>query len=95
MDNIDIGSCYTKCNGLYSALDSNRLYCKKGCDADEETLDLCRKDKCTEVCIRRELGEGKDKKASWTSFFSRAPKDSVACMEACYSGCFHRVPEDD
>ena len=77
-----------------SAFESNRIYFKKGCDADEDTLDACRKENCSELCIRQELGEDGDKKAWWTSYFSRAPKDADKCMEACYNGWFHREPED-
>ena len=37
--NIDVGPCYKKCNELFSLTEATmRIYCKKGCDADEETL---------------------------------------------------------
>lgn len=37
--NFNIGECYKKCNDHYSFTNvSERLFCKKGCDADEETL---------------------------------------------------------
>lgn len=37
--NINIGECYKKCNEVYSLTQaSERLFCKKGCDADEETM---------------------------------------------------------
>lgn len=52
-------------------------------------------EKCTEVCIKKELGDDDNKKAGWTRFFSRAPTDSDACIEACYYGCLQRVKEDD
>ena len=32
------GDCYKKCNDKFSAFDSSRIYCKKGCDSDEENL---------------------------------------------------------
>lgn len=57
MNWFDIGKCYTKCNEEYKAIDTNRIYCKKGCDADEDSLKECWEAKCSEVCIREELGE--------------------------------------
>ena len=30
--------CYKKCNKKYSVTNSQRGYCKKGCDSEEETL---------------------------------------------------------
>lgn len=94
---FDPGNCYKLCNQDYSAVDNNRLYCKKGCDADGEeqpTIELCRSEKCTEVCIRRELGEDESKLGSWSKYFSRAPTDADSCIEACYKGCLWREPEE-
>lgn len=52
-------------------------------------------EKCTELCIKKELGDDENKKASWTMYFSRAPINSDSCIEACYLGCVNRVKEDD
>ena len=52
-------------------------------------------EKCTELCIKKELGDDDNKKASWTMYFSRAPINSDSCIEACYHGCVNRVKEDD
>ena len=30
--------CYTSCNNKFKAVDSTRLYCKKGCDTEEDTI---------------------------------------------------------
>lgn len=31
----------------------------------------------------------------WSKYFSRAPNDPEKCIEACYYGCYERVPDDD
>lgn len=59
-----LGKCFTACNDKYAALDPNRLYCKKGCSADEEQLDACKNGKCDEVCFRKALGEDESKMGS-------------------------------
>ena len=91
---MDPGNCYKLCNEKYGAMNANRLYCKKGCDAEEETLQACREEKCSELCIKRELGEDDEKKGKWTRYFSRAPKNSDTCMEACFYGCTNRHPDE-
>ena len=30
--------CYSMCNKNYKSMDPKRLFCKKGCDSDEDTL---------------------------------------------------------
>jgi hypothetical protein len=50
---------------------------------------------CADLCIKKELGDDDNKKASWTMYFSRAPNNSDACISACYFGCMNRVPDDD
>lgn len=30
--------CYTSCNKKYGSFDPKRLFCKKGCDSDEDSL---------------------------------------------------------
>lgn len=30
--------CYSICNKKYGGFDPKRIFCKKGCDSDEETL---------------------------------------------------------
>ena len=93
---MNIGECYKNCNGEYSLTQADmRLFCKKGCDADEDTLELCKMEKCSELCIKKELGEDDNKKAAWTMYFSRAPINSDKCISACYFGCMNRVKEDD
>lgn len=51
-------------------------------------------EKCTELCIKKELGEDDNKKGSWTMLFSRAPVNSDKCIEACYFGCLNRVKDE-
>jgi hypothetical protein len=37
--NFNIGECYKKCNTEFSVTKpAERIFCKKGCDADEDTL---------------------------------------------------------
>lgn len=31
-------NCYEVCNSKYSAMQPERLFCKKGCDSDEDTM---------------------------------------------------------
>jgi hypothetical protein len=50
-------------------------------------------EKCTELCIKKELGDDDNKKASWTMLFSRAPVNSDNCIEACYYGCLNRAKD--
>lgn len=52
-------------------------------------------EKCTELCIKKELGEDENKKAGWTMYLSRAPLNSDKCITACYFGCINRVQDDD
>ena len=36
---FNVGECYKKCNTKYPVSSPvERIFCKKGCDADEETL---------------------------------------------------------
>ena len=91
---MSANECYSSCNSKYGAFDSTRLYCKKGCDSEDETLNECKKETCGKVCIKSELGED-EKLGSWSSFFARAPKDSDECFSACYHGCNFKEDEDD
>jgi hypothetical protein len=69
------------CNNLFGATDPGRLFCKKGCDADEETLAECKDEFCFSLCVKEELGEDDDKKGGWTKWFARAPGTSTS--EGC------------
>lgn len=33
--------CYTICNKKYGGMDPKRIFCKKGCDSDEDKLFFC------------------------------------------------------
>lgn len=55
----------------------------------------CKLENCTDLCIKKELGEDENKKGKWTMLFARAPMDSDLCINACYYGCNNRVPDDD
>ena len=73
-----------------------RLYCKKGCDADDvDNIQECKDEFCGSLCIKDALGEDDDKKGKWTTLFARAPMDSDQCLSACYTGCQNMVQDDD
>mmetsp|Transcript_3152 Transcript_3152/g.6521 ORF Transcript_3152/g.6521 Transcript_3152/m.6521 type:complete len:98 (-) Transcript_3152:46-339(-) len=95
---FSIGVCYEACNSHYSAVDPNRLYCKKACDSDED-FKACKNDFCQGMCVKQELGEEDQKQAGWTKWFARAPgaQTSEACLAACYYGCSQKEEdaEDD
>ena len=35
---------------------------------------------CTDLCIKKELGEDEDKKPKWTMLFSRAPRIVICAL---------------
>lgn len=74
---------------------SMRLYCKKGCDGDGDSIAECKTEFCDSLCIKDELGEDNDKKGAWTTIFARAPMQSDKCLEACIAGCGMKEEEDD
>lgn len=69
--------CYDYCNTTFDISNpSQRLFCKKGCDGDGDDMQECKRDFCSGLCIKDELGEDEDKKGKWTTYFARAPMDS-------------------
>lgn len=52
-------------------------------------------EKCSDLCIKKELGDDDKKLGSWSAIFSRAPVNSDKCLEACYYGCLNRVKDND
>ena len=56
--------------------------------------ELCKMEMCSDLCIKKELGEDENKKPGWTMYLARAPINSDKCISACYVGCLNRVPED-
>jgi hypothetical protein len=56
--------------------------------------DQCKKEFCSGLCIKQELGDDEAKKGAWTAMFARAPMNPDACLEACYSGCQNLVQDD-
>ena len=88
--------CYTVCNQIYKVTQpSFRLYCKKGCDGDGDTINECKRDFCGGLCIKDTLGEDDNKKGAWTTLLARAPMASDDCLEACISGCGSKVEDND
>lgn len=92
-----LSKCYEACNNAYVMTDPNRLYCKKGCDCDDEGLSACKDEFCFGLCVKDELGEGEEQKPGWTKWFARAPgtHTSEHCLEACVVGCNNREEEED
>ena len=86
---VQSNPCYTFCNQKWGiTAPSMRLFCKKGCDADDvDSIDQCKTEFCASLCIKDELGEDDDKKGKWTALFARAPLESDDCLTACYAGC--------
>jgi hypothetical protein len=72
-----------------------KKHCKPLYINKNDYSELCKIEKCTEVCIKRELGEDENKKGSWSMLLSRAPVNSDKCIEACYYGCLNRVKDQD
>lgn len=93
---FNIGSCYAACNENYNATNPNRLFCKKACDNDDDIV-KCKKDYCSDLCIKQEIGAEDSKKSSWTKFFARAPgtDTSESCLNACILGCSNKEDDDD
>ena len=90
-----IPPCFKACNNNYSATDPARLFCKKGCSSDED-VNACKKDYCSKLCIKQELGD-EEKKPGWSKFFARAPaqESSDGCLNACIFGCINKDEEQD
>ncbi|KAL4494112.1 hypothetical protein ABPG72_016068 [Tetrahymena utriculariae] len=88
-------SCYQSCNNTFNAWDPKRIFCKKGCDSDEDNLQKCKSETCSSLCIRSELGDSNSKLGKWSSFFSRAPSDPKDCLNACITGCNNKTDFDD
>lgn len=89
-------SCYDYCNDKWDMTNpSMRLYCKKGCDGDGDTISECKNDFCDSLCIKDVLGEDDDKKAGWTKIFARAPMNSDNCLESCVYGCSKKEFDDE
>jgi hypothetical protein len=79
-------SCNERCNAEPLHV---RLFCKKGCDSEEEGLERCRAVTCVGLCVRDTLGE-EQKMGWWSSFLSRKPASPDECLSACHKGCVAR-----
>ena len=85
---MNASPCYNACNDSFKVTEPTmRLFCKKGCDADEEKLDECKQEFCPSLCIKEEIGSDDNKFGSWSKYFARASGGSEDCMKACYIGC--------
>ena len=69
---------------------TQRIFCKKGCDAEEEKLDDCKFEFCIDLCVKQEIGEDDKKLGGWSKFFARSSGNTDDCLKACHSGCQSR-----
>ena len=62
-------------------------------------LSFCLRDFCSHLCVKQNIiDDDKHSKfywtkflfLDWTKFFSRAPADSMNCLDACYIGCHYK-----
>lgn len=54
----DDSKCFKVCNVMYStSYDPRRLYCKKGCMSDFESIEECKTNSCEKLCVKNEIGE--------------------------------------
>jgi len=94
-------SCFDSCNKKFTTISPNRLYCKKGCDSDENVLyflqnlvniltffrDKCKDETCGKVCIKEELGDEDSKLGSIYLIFNTK-------LFKGWSKFFARAPKD-
>ena len=95
MSIFSISECYKACNDNYSATNPGRIFCKKGCDSDDD-ITACKNTFCSNLCIKQELGDD-EKKPGWSKFFARAPGTDTSddCLSACILGCRSKEADDD
>ncbi|KAK4256114.1 hypothetical protein QN277_009025 [Acacia crassicarpa] len=79
--------CGNRCTRKYAALTQLpwRVFCKKGCNSDEETYEECLED-CNQICYKDPVIEGQQ----WSAYIDRSPGEasySEKCFHACASGC--------
>ena len=90
------GPCYAECNKLYGVnYVTGRLFCKKGCDADDEGYEKCAEDFCDDLCVKKKLGEEGKEFGAWSRFLDRASGNTEECFTYCRSGCKNREEDDE
>ena len=72
-----------------------KIHCNYSLTLSKFFRELCKMEKCSDLCIKKELGDDDKKLGSWSAIFSRAPVNSDKCLEACYFGCLNRVKDND
>ncbi|XP_054812926.1 uncharacterized protein LOC129313662 isoform X1 [Prosopis cineraria] len=87
--------CGNRCTHKYAALTklpcnhhplpilsiSRRVFCKKGCNSDEETWEECLED-CNHICYKDPV----IKDQQWSAYIDRSP-GSASCSEECFHAC--------
>ncbi|XP_057821540.1 uncharacterized protein LOC131034168 isoform X6 [Cryptomeria japonica] len=79
--------CGNSCTHKYAALTQIpwRVFCKKGCDTDGDSLEDCLND-CNEICYKDPV----IKDHQWSAYIDRSPgqdDNSEECFNACITGC--------
>ncbi|GLJ06089.1 hypothetical protein SUGI_0031630 [Cryptomeria japonica] len=73
------------------ALNKRRVFCKKGCDTDGDSLEDCLND-CNEICYKDPV----IKDHQWSAYIDRSPgqdDNSEECFNACITGCSFKFNE--
>ncbi|XP_059072940.1 uncharacterized protein LOC131034168 isoform X2 [Cryptomeria japonica] len=83
--------CGNSCTHKYAALTQIpwRVFCKKGCDTDGDSLEDCLND-CNEICYKDPV----IKDHQWSAYIDRSPgqdDNSEECFNACITGCSFKV----
>ncbi|KAF5728916.1 hypothetical protein HS088_TW21G01071 [Tripterygium wilfordii] len=79
--------CGSQCNQKYAALTQIpwRVFCKKGCNSDEETWEECLEN-CDQTCYKDPVLKDRQ----WSAYIDRSPgaaSYSEECFHACVAGC--------
>ncbi|KAF7119474.1 hypothetical protein RHSIM_Rhsim13G0176800 [Rhododendron simsii] len=84
--------CGNECTHKYAALMQipwlGRVFCKKGCDSDVETLEDC-VGECEEICYKDPVLKDRQ----WSAYIDRSPGAagySEDCFRACVAGCGYK-----
>ncbi|XP_051128812.1 uncharacterized protein LOC127249833 [Andrographis paniculata] len=82
--------CNSECTNKFAALTQIpwRVFCKKGCDADGDTMEEC-VEECDGICYKDPVL----KDQQWSAYIDRSPGSvtySEECFRACVAGCGYR-----
>ena len=90
------GPCYAECNKIYDWDDvTGRLFCKKGCDAEEEGYQKCYDEFCDDLCVKKRIGMEGQEFGAWSKYLDRASGNTEECFSYCANGCKNREEDDE